>query len=83
MAACCETVRAFRRRAKAQIMAALMRKYQPEGGHTALEATTPSYEKDLRGILVYALRIDSITGELKLAQNRAEPALSAIVQALW
>lgn len=68
---------------KAQMLEALMQKYQPEGGYTPIERDAPEYARVVRGILVCGVRIDNITGKKKLGQNRSNKELESILDKLW
>jgi nitroimidazol reductase NimA-like FMN-containing flavoprotein (pyridoxamine 5'-phosphate oxidase superfamily)/ribosomal protein S18 acetylase RimI-like enzyme len=68
---------------KAKILAAMMTKYQAEGGYAALEAANPIYKKELKGLLVYAVRIEEMTGKFNLGQRRKGKELAGIVDGLW
>ena len=55
---------------KARVLAALMTKYQPEGGHVPIAADHPLYRKAIEGILVLRVGLGDLDGKAKLAQNR-------------
>lgn len=55
---------------KARALEALMKKLQPEGGYTPINADSPLYTKALAGIDVVRLVPDTIQGKKKLGQNR-------------
>ena len=68
---------------KARMLAALMRKYQPEGGYKPISASDPLYERAVRGILVFGVRLDNVSGKAKLGQNRKPEELARVVLGLW
>ena len=68
---------------KARVLAALMAKYQPEGGHVALDAAHPLYRKAIAGLLVAQLRLDRVTCKAKLGQNRSHAERLHIIEQLW
>lgn len=68
---------------KARIVAALMQKYQPEGGYKPVSPTSPLYEKALRGLLVYGVRIRELRGKFQTGQRRKDGELRAILDGLW
>lgn len=68
---------------KARMLTSLMRKYQPEGGYTPIDAHSPVYEGAVRGVLVFGLSLGEVTGKLKVGQNRKQAELSSIVEGLW
>ena len=55
---------------KARVLAALMTKHQPEGGHAPIAADHPLYRKAIEGILVLRVALGDLDGKAKLAQNR-------------
>lgn len=68
---------------KAAMLEALMQKYQPEGGYQPLSATHPLYERALRGVLVFGVRLERVAGKCKLGQNRKPEELVNIAERLW
>jgi nitroimidazol reductase NimA-like FMN-containing flavoprotein (pyridoxamine 5'-phosphate oxidase superfamily)/GNAT superfamily N-acetyltransferase len=70
-------------RLKATMLAALMAKHQPEGGHVPIDAQHPLYRKAIEGILVMGVRCDDIDGKAKLGQNRTPHEITRIVEQLW
>lgn len=68
---------------KAKMLAALMAKHQPEGGHVPIEADHPLYRKAIDGVLVFGLRLDVVDGKAKLGQNRSPAEITRIVELLW
>lgn len=68
---------------KARILAALMEKFQPEGGYEPLTAEGDLYRAAVRGLLVLSLSLERLTGKSKLGQNRTPQELRAVVEGLW
>ena len=68
---------------KAAMLAALMSKHQPEGGHVPITAEHPLYRKAIEGVLVLGLRCDNLDGKAKLGQNRNPAEITRIVELLW
>lgn len=68
---------------KARVLADLMAKYQPEGGHVPIRADDPLYRKAIAGLLVARLRIDRIDCKVKLGQNRSPEQRTRILECLW
>lgn len=68
---------------KARVLAELMRKYQPEGGHVPITAEDPRYRKQIEGILIVRVALATIDGKAKLAQNRKPDELARLLAQLW
>jgi nitroimidazol reductase NimA-like FMN-containing flavoprotein (pyridoxamine 5'-phosphate oxidase superfamily)/ribosomal protein S18 acetylase RimI-like enzyme len=68
---------------KAKILAALMAKLQPEGGHVPVDATHPLYKKAVAGLLVAEVALEHVDGKAKLAQNRSAAERARILEQLW
>jgi nitroimidazol reductase NimA-like FMN-containing flavoprotein (pyridoxamine 5'-phosphate oxidase superfamily)/ribosomal protein S18 acetylase RimI-like enzyme len=68
---------------KARVLAALLAKYQPEGGHVPITAEHPLYTKALGGLLVFEVRLDRLDGKAKLAQNRTPAERVRLCEKLW
>ncbi len=68
---------------KARLLSALMKKYQPEGGYVPISADHPLYAGPLRGVLVFGLRLEHVTGKHNAAQHKSDAQRLAIVEALW
>lgn len=68
---------------KARVLAELMTKYQPEGGHVPIRASDPLYRKAVAGLLVARVRLDRIDCKAKLGQNRSSEERTRILQRLW
>jgi nitroimidazol reductase NimA-like FMN-containing flavoprotein (pyridoxamine 5'-phosphate oxidase superfamily)/ribosomal protein S18 acetylase RimI-like enzyme len=68
---------------KARVLAALMTKYQPEGGHVPIDAEHPLYRKAIEGILVLRVPLGDLDGKAKLAQNRTPDDRVRLMEKLW
>ncbi|MDQ3262120.1 MAG: GNAT family N-acetyltransferase [Myxococcota bacterium] len=68
---------------KARVLAGLMAKLQPEGGHVPITADHPLYRGPVNGLLVYQLVPSRIDGKAKLGQNRSAPDRLRMLEALW
>jgi nitroimidazol reductase NimA-like FMN-containing flavoprotein (pyridoxamine 5'-phosphate oxidase superfamily)/GNAT superfamily N-acetyltransferase len=68
---------------KAEVLAALMKKLQPEGGHVPIDARHPLYAKAVAGILVLRVPLERLDGKAKLAQNRAPEERRRLLTKLW
>jgi nitroimidazol reductase NimA-like FMN-containing flavoprotein (pyridoxamine 5'-phosphate oxidase superfamily)/GNAT superfamily N-acetyltransferase len=69
--------------AKARALTALMRKFQPEGGHLPIDAEHPLYAKAVRGVLIARMSLERLDGKAKLLQNRSPEERAHIVAQLW
>lgn len=69
--------------AKARVLAALLAKYQPEGGHVPITADHALYRKAILGLLVARIRLDRVDGKAKLAQNRTVAERVRLCERLW
>lgn len=68
---------------KAVAMQALMQRFQPEGGHAPIDATSELYRSALRGISIMAVSLEQAVAKHKLGQNRRPEQLAKIVDLLW
>lgn len=68
---------------KAEVLSALMKKYQPEGGYVPIEASNPLYTKAIAGILVLQIPLERLDGKAKLAQNRSPEDRIRLMEQLW
>jgi N-acetylglutamate synthase-like GNAT family acetyltransferase len=68
---------------KARVLAALMDKYQPEGGFSPIHASAPLYQAALRGILILRVPLSALDGKGKLGQNRRPEELARVLEALF
>ncbi len=69
--------------AKAQVLRALMAKFQPEGGHVPIDEDHPLYRNAVRGILIVRVSLERLDGKAKLGQNRKPDELAKILELLW
>lgn len=68
---------------KARVLQALMEKLQPEGGFVPITADHPHYKGPVNGLLVAGVRLEQITGKVKLAQNRKPLEIAGLLASLW
>ncbi|ACL63420.1 GCN5-related N-acetyltransferase [Anaeromyxobacter dehalogenans 2CP-1] len=69
---------------KAEVLSALMARWQPEGRYRPLRADDPLYAGELRGILVLGVRLgEALDGKWKLLQNRTPEQIGAALEGLW
>ena len=68
---------------KATVLATLMTKLQPEGGHVPIDAEHPLYRKPVAGILVLRVPLADLDGKAKLAQNRTPEDRVQLLEKLW
>jgi ribosomal protein S18 acetylase RimI-like enzyme/predicted FMN-binding regulatory protein PaiB len=66
---------------KTRTLAAIMKKFQPEGGHVPMEH--PMYGKAIDGLLIARVRLERVDGKAKLAQNRTPVERARILERLW
>lgn len=71
------------RHEKAEVLTALMRRFQPEGGHVPIEADNPLYTKAVAGIMVLKVSLEQLDGKAKLAQNRTPEERVRLMEKLW
>ncbi|MHB8874828.1 MAG: pyridoxamine 5'-phosphate oxidase family protein, partial [Myxococcaceae bacterium] len=68
---------------KARALEALMKKHQPEGRYTPIDAASPLYRKEVAAVLVARVPLSQVDGKAKLAQNRKPAERARIVEELW
>jgi ribosomal protein S18 acetylase RimI-like enzyme/nitroimidazol reductase NimA-like FMN-containing flavoprotein (pyridoxamine 5'-phosphate oxidase superfamily) len=72
---------------KARVLAALMAKYQPDGGHVPIDPAHPRYDelygKQVAAILILRVRAADLDGKAKLAQNRSPEERVHMMEKLW
>ena len=68
---------------KAEVLAALMKKLQPEGGYAPIDARHPLYQKAVAGILVLRVPLERLDGKAKLAQQRTPIERCRLLEKLW
>lgn len=68
---------------KARVLQRLMEKLQPEGGYVPLDADSPMYRAQVKGLMIAGLPLDGITTKAKLAQNRTPEQRATLLEKLW
>ncbi len=68
---------------KARVLQALMRRYQPQGGHAPITADDPRYAAAVRGVAILAVSLDDVDGKRKLAQNKSPEERARLLEKLW
>jgi ribosomal protein S18 acetylase RimI-like enzyme len=68
---------------RASVLRGLMRRYQPEGGHTPITVEDKRYLPSIRGLLILAMRPERVEGKAKLGQNREPAQVTRIAGHLW
>lgn len=68
---------------KGQVLQGLMERYQPEGGYLSIAENLGHYEKALRGILIFGMTPERVTGKKKLGQNWSDAKLGGVLKRLW
>jgi predicted N-acetyltransferase YhbS/nitroimidazol reductase NimA-like FMN-containing flavoprotein (pyridoxamine 5'-phosphate oxidase superfamily) len=68
---------------KADALQRIMQRYQPEGGHVPIHFDTPLYQNAVRGVLVFGVRLENLTGKAKLGQNKQPGEVQSIMDQLW
>jgi len=63
---------------KAGALEAMMKKLQPEGGYEPIQAESPTYQASLRGVAVFALTCEEVTGKFKLGQKLSSDARAKV-----
>ena len=69
--------------AKARVLAALMTRFQAEGGHFPIDAAHPLYRKAIEGLLIARVSLEKLDGKAKLGQNRTPREIERILELLW
>jgi len=68
---------------KARVLAALMKKLQPEGGYAPIDAESPDYRKAIAGIAVLSMPLDRVDGKAKLLQHKTPDTRRLVLEGLW
>jgi GNAT superfamily N-acetyltransferase/nitroimidazol reductase NimA-like FMN-containing flavoprotein (pyridoxamine 5'-phosphate oxidase superfamily) len=68
---------------KAAVLQALMRRFQPEGGHREITADDRHYAAALRGVQVVRLRSTRWEGKQSLGQDKPVETRAVVREALW
>jgi N-acetylglutamate synthase-like GNAT family acetyltransferase/nitroimidazol reductase NimA-like FMN-containing flavoprotein (pyridoxamine 5'-phosphate oxidase superfamily) len=66
---------------KVRVLAGLMTRYQPEGGHTPLD--DPSYRGMVDHLHIVRLRTERVCGKLALGQGKPDDVRARALDALW
>ncbi len=70
-------------RLKAEVLQGLMKRFQPEGGHTPITHDDPLYRNAVRGLAVLGVSLDQLQGKSKLGQNKKPEVLAKVIEGLW
>jgi ribosomal protein S18 acetylase RimI-like enzyme/nitroimidazol reductase NimA-like FMN-containing flavoprotein (pyridoxamine 5'-phosphate oxidase superfamily) len=68
---------------KARVLQRLMEKLQPEGGYVPLDAESPLYRAQVKGLMIAGLPLEGLTTKAKLAQNRSPEQRTLLLEKLW
>lgn len=68
---------------KAEVLEAIMRRYQPEGGYRPIRASDPMYAAVVRNLLVARVEVDEVTAKAGVGQNLAPEARARVLGELW
>ncbi len=68
---------------KADAMQALMRQFQPEGGHLEICERDPGYQKALRTVSVVRVRAERMQSKANFGQAKPLATQRTIIEALW
>lgn len=68
---------------KDAMLEALMKKYQPEGGHQTIDSREPLYTKQVRATRVFGLQIEQIAGKLSAGQDRPPERVEKVISGLF
>lgn len=68
---------------KTAVLAALMARFQPEGGYRPLDPTTRMYRGPVTGLLVARVVPTAIVGKLAVGQHRPPDEQAKILAGLW
>lgn len=68
---------------KAEVLQAIMTRFQPEGGFRPITAGDPLYAAAVRGILIAHVEVEELCGKLAVGQNLAPAARRAVLDGLW
>jgi len=67
---------------KAEVLQAMMKKYQPEGGYAKIETSNPIYRKPLEKVGVFEVFNEEFTMKLKFGQNISDRLIEPIIAGL-
>lgn len=68
---------------KAAVLAALMRKYQPEGRYRPIDPDLPMYRRAVANLLVARLPLDRLEGRRKLGGHKPPAVRARVLEQLW
>ena len=68
---------------KADALQRVMQRHQPEGGHVPVSFDSALYQNALRGLLVFGVRLENLTGKAKLGQNKQPDEVQNLMERLW
>lgn len=68
---------------KAQVLEAIMQRFQPEGGYVPIEADHPRYAGVIRELLVAELVPERLVAKRKLGQKRSGAEILRVLSGLW
>jgi len=67
---------------KAEVLGALMKKLQPEGGYEPITPDDPAYRAELKAVSVVRLTINELTAKFKFGQNLNEDRRESMIHSL-
>lgn len=67
---------------KAEVLTALMKKLQPEGGYDPITREDPRYQQALKAVAVVRLSVQEMTAKFKFGQNLDESRRSSLMSQL-
>lgn len=68
---------------RARILAALMQRFQPEGGHAPIDPGDRRYQKVLAELFVAELVPTRVSAKYKLGQHRTRRQIEGVLHGLW
>lgn len=68
---------------RAEILMALMKKFQPEGGYVPIDPASPMYKGAVKNLMIVKVPLNKVDGKGKLGQNRKPEELKKILESLW
>lgn len=71
------------RDAKARVLAALMARFQPEGGYRPIAADDPTYRAAVDGIAILRVRPERVAGKHALLQDKPAEVRARALAGLW
>lgn len=67
---------------KARVFTAFMHKLQPEGGYEPFNLEDPSYVRQINGVAMIRIQVESISAKFKFGQNASDSKRNQIVSGL-